>query len=97
MLVGLAGLLALARSGSLQPTSYEDETLRAIAAAVVGGIAITGGRGSVWGVALGCVFLVSLAPACTLLHVSTHRQRTLVGTGMVLAVLLYHPGRRRGT
>jgi rhamnose transport system ATP-binding protein len=96
MLVGLAGLLALARSGSLQPTSYEDETLRAIAAAVVGGVAITGGRGSVWGVALGCVFLVSLAPACTLLHVSTHWQRTLVGGVMVLAVLLDSLWRRKG-
>jgi ABC-type sugar transport system ATPase subunit/ribose/xylose/arabinose/galactoside ABC-type transport system permease subunit len=95
MLVGLAGLLALARSGSLQPTSYEDETLRAIAAAVVGGVAITGGRGSVWGVALGCVFLVSLAPACTLLHVSTHWQRTLVGTVMVTAVLLDTLWRRK--
>jgi rhamnose transport system ATP-binding protein len=95
MLVGLAGLLALARSGSLQPTSYEDETLRAIAAAVVGGVAITGGRGSVWGVALGCVFLVSLAPACTLLHVSTHWQRTLVGAVMVLAVLLDTLWRRK--
>jgi ABC-type xylose transport system permease subunit len=64
---------------------------------VVGGVAITGGRGSVWGVALGCVFLVSLAPACTLLHVSTHWQRTLVGAVMVLAVLLDTLWRRKGT
>jgi ABC-type sugar transport system ATPase subunit/ribose/xylose/arabinose/galactoside ABC-type transport system permease subunit len=96
VLVGLAGLLLLARSGNLQPTSYEDQTLMAIAAAVVGGVAITGGRGSVWGVALGCLFLVSLAPACVFLHVSTQWQRTLVGGVMVVAVLVDSLWRRRG-
>jgi ABC-type sugar transport system ATPase subunit/ribose/xylose/arabinose/galactoside ABC-type transport system permease subunit len=97
VLVGLAGLLLLARSGNLQPNSYEDRTLTAIAAAVVGGVAITGGRGSVWGVALGCLFLVSLAPACVFLHVSTQWQRTLVGGVMVVAVLVDSLWRRRGS
>jgi ABC-type sugar transport system ATPase subunit/ribose/xylose/arabinose/galactoside ABC-type transport system permease subunit len=88
LLVGLAGLLYLARSGSLQPTSHEGRTLEAIAAAVVGGVAITGGRGSVWGVALGCVFLMSLGPACLFLGLSTRWQQALVGSVMVAAVLL---------
>jgi ABC-type xylose transport system permease subunit len=59
-------------------------------------VAITGGRGSVWGVALGCLFLVSLAPACVFLHVSTQWQRTLVGGVMVVAVLVDSLWRRRG-
>jgi rhamnose transport system permease protein len=88
MLAGLAGLLYLARSGNVQSTSYEDKTLEAIAAAVLGGVAVTGGRGNVWGVALGCVFLVLLAPACILLKISTNWQRTLVGSVLVAAVLL---------
>jgi ABC-type sugar transport system ATPase subunit/ribose/xylose/arabinose/galactoside ABC-type transport system permease subunit len=96
LLVGLAGLLLLARSGSMQPISYEDETLRAIAAAVVGGVAITGGRGSVWGVVLGCLFLVALTPACVALHVSANWQRALVGGVMILAVLLDSLWRRKG-
>jgi ABC-type sugar transport system ATPase subunit/ribose/xylose/arabinose/galactoside ABC-type transport system permease subunit len=87
LLTGLAGLLYLGRSGSLQPTSYEDKTMEAIAAVVVGGVAVTGGRGSVWGVACGCLFLVSLGPACIFLDISTSWQRTLVGGVMVLAVL----------
>jgi rhamnose transport system permease protein len=95
VLAGLAGLLYLARSGSLQPVSYEDKTLEAIAAAVVGGVAITGGRGSVLGVMLGCLFLVSLPPACEHLHVATTWQRTLVGAVMVLAVTLDALWRRR--
>jgi rhamnose transport system permease protein len=93
-LVGLAGLLYLADSGQLQPTSHEERTLEAIAAAVVGGVAITGGRGSVWGVALGCLFLVALGPACIFLHIDSHWQQTLVGSVMVVAVLLSR--KRRG-
>jgi ABC-type sugar transport system ATPase subunit/ribose/xylose/arabinose/galactoside ABC-type transport system permease subunit len=96
-LVGLAGLLYLARSGGLQPTSHEDKTLEALAAAVVGGVAITGGRGSVWGVALGCLFLVSLGPACTFLEVSPHWRQALVGSVMVGAVLVDSVWRGRGS
>jgi ABC-type sugar transport system ATPase subunit/ribose/xylose/arabinose/galactoside ABC-type transport system permease subunit len=95
-LAGFAGLVYLARSGNLQPTSYEDKTLEAIAAAVVGGVALTGGRGSVWGMALGCLFLVALPPACLFLQVSPLWQRTLVGGVLVVAVLIDTLWRRRG-
>jgi rhamnose transport system permease protein len=94
-LIGLAGVLYLARSGGLQPTSHEDKTLEAIAAAVVGGVAITGGRGSVWGVAVGCLFLVSLGPACIFLGISPHWQQSLVGAVLIVAVLLDALGRGR--
>jgi rhamnose transport system permease protein len=96
LLVGLAGFFYLARSGSLQPTSFDDKTLEAIAAAVVGGVAITGGRGSVWGVVLGCLLLVALPPACLFLHVSTHWQKTLVGGVLLAAVTLDTLWRRKG-
>jgi ABC-type sugar transport system ATPase subunit/ribose/xylose/arabinose/galactoside ABC-type transport system permease subunit len=94
-LAGLAGLLYLARSGSLQPVSYEDKTLEAIAAAVVGGVALTGGRGSVLGVVLGCLFLVTLPPACEHLHLPRDWQRALIGVVMVVAVTLDALWRRR--
>jgi ABC-type sugar transport system ATPase subunit/ribose/xylose/arabinose/galactoside ABC-type transport system permease subunit len=95
MLAGLAGFLCLARSGGLQPTDYDDRTLAAIAAAVVGGVAITGGRGTVWGVALGCLFLVSLGPAGIYLRVAPEWQRALVGGVMAVAVVLDTLWRRR--
>jgi ABC-type sugar transport system ATPase subunit/ribose/xylose/arabinose/galactoside ABC-type transport system permease subunit len=88
VLVGLAGLLYLARSGGLQRTSYDEKTLEAIAAAVVGGVAITGGRGSVGGVALGCLLLVTLPHIGIFLGVATTWHRTLVGAVLVLAVTL---------
>jgi rhamnose transport system permease protein len=95
MLAGLAGLLYLARSGQVQAISYEDKTLEAVAAAVVGGVAITGGRGSVIGLLLGCLFLVALAPACQFLRIPTTWQRALVGLAMAVAVVLDALWRRR--
>ncbi len=95
MLVGLAGLLSLCRSGSVQPSSFEEATLEAIAAVVVGGVAITGGRGSVWGVAIGCVLMVSLKPACTFLHISPYWESTLVGSVLAVAVVADALWRRR--
>ena len=94
-LAGLSAFLTLARSGNLQANEFEDRTLEAIAAAVVGGVAITGGRGSVWGVALGSVFLMSLRPACIALGVRNIWQRVLVGAVMLLAVSAEVLWRRR--
>jgi rhamnose transport system permease protein len=95
MLAGLAGLLYLARSGAMQPTSYEEKTLEAIGAAVLGGVAITGGRGSVLGVLLGCLFLATLNPACVFLGIPPTWQRTLVGLMILAAVALGALERRR--
>ncbi len=86
-LAGLAGILFLARSGSLQPTSYDDKTLQAISAVVVGGVAITGGRGSLVGVMLGCVLLILLTMACQYLQLSTDWQQAVTGAVLVIAVL----------
>jgi len=96
LLVGLAGFLSLAHSGSLQPTSFDDQALQAIAAAVVGGVAITGGRGSVWGVVLGCLFLTTLTAAGVFLGVASYWQRTLVGGVIAVAVVTDVLWRRRG-
>jgi rhamnose transport system permease protein len=94
-LLGLAGFLYLARGGNVQPNSFDEKTLEAIAAAVVGGVAIVGGRGSVWGVLLGCGFLVALAPACLFLGIPTYWQQTLVGSVLVFAVTADALWRRR--
>jgi ABC-type sugar transport system ATPase subunit/ribose/xylose/arabinose/galactoside ABC-type transport system permease subunit len=97
LLAGLAGLLYLAQSGSLQTTDHEERTLEAIAAAVVGGVAITGGRGQVWKVAVGCLFLVALSQACVFLEMPPQRQQVLVGVVLLAAVLLDALLQRRST
>jgi ABC-type sugar transport system ATPase subunit/ribose/xylose/arabinose/galactoside ABC-type transport system permease subunit len=96
LLAGLAGFLYMARSGGLERTSFEDKTLEAIAAAVVGGVAITGGRGTLAGVVLGCLFLVTLPRGGIFLHIPPHWHRTLVGGVMVAAVTIDALWRRKG-
>jgi rhamnose transport system permease protein len=106
LLVGLAGFLALARQGSVEPTGFPTATLDAIAAAVVGGVAIAGGRGSAWGVALGCLLLAlpgevceqlaALADAPDLQQAVPYWKRTIAGAVLVLAVAFDALWRRGG-
>jgi ribose/xylose/arabinose/galactoside ABC-type transport system permease subunit/ABC-type branched-subunit amino acid transport system ATPase component len=96
LLVGAAGFLQLAWVGSVEDTSFDAVTLDAIAAVVVGGVAILGGRGSTWGVVLGCLFLAALTQLSVLLGVATTWQQALVGAVLVLAVTLDTLWRRGG-
>ena len=51
-LAGLAGLVALSRMGSGQPTAGQGYELNAVAAAVIGGTSLMGGEGSILGLSL---------------------------------------------
>jgi ribose/xylose/arabinose/galactoside ABC-type transport system permease subunit len=85
---GLAGLLELAQNGSMQSglgTGYE---LRAIASAVIGGTAVTGGRGSVGGVVLGALLLSLLQNALVLWSVSRYQYDLVIGILLLAAILL---------
>jgi simple sugar transport system permease protein len=57
LLVGFAAILISVRTGSMQPGSTDDYTLMAIAAAVVGGTSLNGGRGSVIGMIIGAALI----------------------------------------
>lgn len=57
LLVGFATILISVRTGSMQPGSTDDYTLMAIAAAVVGGCSLNGGRGSVIGMVIGAALI----------------------------------------
>jgi rhamnose transport system permease protein len=87
-LAGLGGLvyLAIFSTGDAQVGSgYE---LEAVAAAVVGGVAIIGGSGSIWGAALGAFFLATISNALPVLGVPSLWQQALVGLFIVGAILL---------
>jgi ABC-type sugar transport system ATPase subunit/ribose/xylose/arabinose/galactoside ABC-type transport system permease subunit len=87
LLAATAGLLALGMAGHLQSTDFEEKTLEAIGVAVVGGIAITGGRGSVWGIWAAAFLLRLLEKGWVLLQISGYWQRTIVGSLLLLAIL----------
>lgn len=87
LLVGLAGLLELAQNGSMQTVMGQGYELKAIAAAVIGGVAVTGGRGGVTGVFLGALFLSLLQNSLVLWEISRYHYDLVIGGILMLAVL----------
>lgn len=86
LLVGLAGLLLLSRLGAGDAASGEGLELDAIAAAVIGGASLLGGRGSMFGAFLGVMLLGVIANSLTLLDVSSFYQRLVLGGLLMFAV-----------
>jgi len=86
VLAGVAAALNLVQSPQIQPNSGEGLELKAIAAAVVGGVAITGGRGTLWGVLLGMMLLANVNPALTHFHQPPYWEKAIQGLVILLAV-----------
>ena len=86
---GLGGLLLAARTGSGQPISGSDGLeLQAITAAVLGGCALTGGKGTIVGGVLGVIILGVLNNGMILTSVPTFYQMVARGLLLILAVLV---------
>ncbi len=86
-LVGLAVMMNVAQSPQVDPKSGSGLELKVIAAAVVGGVAVSGGRGKLWGVFVGLLLLVCISPALTHLHVEAYWEKAIQGTIILLAVV----------
>ncbi|MDT9593408.1 ABC transporter permease [Nocardioides zeae] len=87
-LAGLAGVLHAARYGSVTSSVGNGIELQAVGAAVIGGVAIFGGSGSVWGAAIGAVLLVTINRALPILGIPEFWQRAVVGALILGAVVL---------
>ncbi len=85
-LTGLAAVLTTVQFIDVQANAGVGLELRIIAAVGVGGVAISGGRGSSTGVLLGVVFLAVLGPALVFLGGKAHWDRALQGAIVLLAV-----------
>lgn len=86
-LVGLAAMMNVVQSPQVDPQSGTGLELRVIAAAVVGGVAISGGRGNLWGVFAGLLLLACVSPALTYLHVEAYWEKAIQGAIILLAVV----------
>ena len=86
-LAGLAAVLNMVQSPQVDPNTGRGMELEAIAAAVVGGVSVSGGRGKLWGVFLGLLLLVCIGPALTYAGGKPHWERAIQGTIIVFAVI----------
>jgi D-xylose transport system permease protein len=87
-LVGITGLMQTAYAGSSTPTVGELMELDAIAACVIGGVSLRGGRGSVTGVLFGTLLMACLLNGMTLLSVDSATKLKVRGLVLMLAVWL---------
>ncbi|MFB2552777.1 ABC transporter permease [Ensifer soli] len=84
----LAGLVLSSQLTSAGPTAGTTYELTAIAAVVIGGAALTGGRGTVIGTMLGAFVIGFLSDGLVIIGVSAYWQTVFTGAVIVLAVLL---------
>jgi ribose transport system permease protein len=93
--VGIASVLLSSRLNSVSPGDaglfYE---LDAIAAVVIGGTALSGGKGTIWGTVIGAIILGIINNMLNLLGVSPYLQGTVKGLVILIAVLVQFKGDR---
>jgi rhamnose transport system permease protein len=80
-------MMNVAQSPQVDPKSGTGLELKAIAAVVVGGVAISGGRGNLIGVFVGLLLLACVAPALTHLHIEAYWEKAIQGAIILLAVV----------
>lgn len=93
-LTGIAALIFTARVGSAAPDAGVLKELDAIAACVIGGASLMGGRGTIFGACLGALIMASLDNGMSLLNVRDFMQDIIKGSILVAAVGLDMMGRR---
>ncbi|MDN3241440.1 ABC transporter permease [Glycomyces tritici] len=86
-LAGLAGVVYAVRYGTVSSGAGLGIELEAVGAAVIGGVAIFGGSGTVWGAAIGAALLVTINRALPVVGISDFWQRAVVG-GLILAAIV---------
>ncbi len=86
-LTGFAAMMNIVQSPQVQPLSGMGLELKVIAAVVVGGVAISGGRGNLWGAFAGLLLLACIAPALTHLHIEAYWEKAIQGGIILLAVV----------
>ncbi|MFH5779424.1 ribose ABC transporter permease RbsC [Heyndrickxia oleronia] len=88
LLSALAGAILISRLDSAQPTAGTSYELDAIAAVVLGGTSLSGGRGKIFGTLIGALIIGTLNNGLNLLGVSSFYQMVVKGIVILIAVLL---------
>ncbi|UTV81053.1 ABC transporter permease [Acidithiobacillus sp. YTS05] len=91
---GIAGVILAAQLATADPNAGRGQELPAIAAVVIGGVSLFGGRGSVWGAVLGALILSTILDGLVLLNISPFFTELVEGVVILLAVMMGHLRKR---
>ncbi len=86
--IGVAGVLAASRMGNAQPTGGSGLELEAIAAVVIGGTSLAGGKGSISGTVIGALIMASLTNGLRIISVPQEWQTVAIGIIILVAVYI---------
>jgi len=88
-LAGFAGIMYASRFGYVNPgMSGVGFEFTVIAATIIGGVTVTGGSGSVFGVVMGCILLGIVNTALAVLGISAFWQQAMYGIIIILALII---------
>lgn len=87
LMTGIAASLIVARTSGMQPGTTADYTLLAIAAAVVGGCSLTGGRGSIFGMVIGAALILTIQNGLILAKAPGFYVQLFLGLSIVIAAV----------
>jgi ribose transport system permease protein len=87
LLAGLGGILMTARLGVAAPTAAIGYELDIIAAAVIGGVSLFGGEGTILGVLIGAALMQTIRTGLNLLGFPTYWQPAAIGAVIILAIM----------
>ncbi len=87
LMTGIAASLIVGRTSGMQPGTTEDYTLLAIAAAVVGGCSLTGGRGSIFGMIVGAALILTIQNGLILGNAPGFYVQLFLGVSIVIAAV----------
>jgi len=88
LFMAIASMTQLSRLGTGNPLMGQGKEIDVIAAVVVGGTALSGGKGNIWGTVIGVILLGIISNALNILGVNPHYQYIMKGLLIILSVLV---------
>ena len=92
---GIAGMIITARLNSAEPLAGQGYEMDAIAATILGGTSMQGGKGNILGTIIACLILNILKNGLVLLSISSHYQEVLTGIILIVAVFISESNKRK--
>jgi ribose/xylose/arabinose/galactoside ABC-type transport system permease subunit len=88
LFISVATMTQLSRLGTGNPLMGQGKEIDVIAAVVVGGTALSGGKGNIWGTVIGVILLGIISNALNILSVNPHYQYIMKGLLIIISVMI---------